>query len=370
MHVEDTMNKMLSVNKLNQALQELKEISKKDFLLYTAGGELITKTVQTADYGESVIQFTESPAESQVVQGWIFFRIDIQGHTEYVLLSNSGTEIDNSYVIGRMAASQMRSMISMMQEPENKYQVLRQMLTGEIAGEQLTQKSHQLQFRPERYMLYVIRHKADEDAILVETIRNLLAGNAADYVIEMDASRTVLIKSVSDIPGADFEKYAWMIVDNVQTEAMMNVWVGYGRPADSFEVLARLYAEACTALQVGITFNGSNKVFCYDRLGIGRLIYKLPADLCELYLKEVLGENMDIDLDEETLTTINQLFDNNLNISETARQLFIHRNTLVYRLERTQKKLGLDIRSFEDAMLFKIAMMVRVHLDELQKETL
>ena len=161
-----------------------------------------------------------------------------------------------------------------------------------------------------------------------------------------------------------------MIVDNLQTEAMINVWVGYGGVVESFEKMNEAYVNACTALKIGMVFYGAEKVFCYAHLGIARLIYTLPAGLCEIFLKEVLGENMDIDFDEEILTTINRLFDNNLNISETARQLYIHRNTLVYRLERIEKKLGLDIRSFEDAMIFKIAMMVRTHLNELQKEPL
>lgn len=364
------MNKLLSVNKLYQSLQEMKEISKKDFLLYSCDGELISNTVNVEDYTQAVIQFVVSQAESQVVNGWIFLRIEIHGRTEYVLLSSSNLEIDNSYVIGKMAASQIRSLIIAMQEPENKTQILRQIISGEITGDRLSEQCHQLQLKAERYVLYVIRHKEDADSILVETLRNLLISGSTDYVIEMDASRTVLVKGVAEIPHADFEKYAWMIVDNLQTEAMMNVWVGYGQTADSFELLAKRYKEACTALQIGLRFESSNKVFCYEKMGIGRLIYQLPAELCELYLKEVLGEDMRIDLDEETLHTINQLFENNLNISETARQLYIHRNTLVYRLERAQKRLGLDIRCFEDAMMFKIAMLVSVHLRELKNESL
>ena len=186
----------------------------------------------------------------------------------------------------------------------------------------------------------------------------------------MDGTRTVLLKRVADIQDENYEKYARTIVDNLQTEAMMNVWVGYGDAVDSFEKMNEAYQNACTALKIGMVFYGAEKVFCYGHLGIARLIYKLPADLCEIFLREVLKENMDAEFDDETLTTINQLFDHNLNISETARQLFIHRNTLVYRLERIEKRLGLDIRSFEDAMIFKIAMMVRVHLNELRKETL
>lgn len=363
------MRLTVSVKKLNQILGELKEISRMDFMIYSVNGEQTAGTVQE-DFGEMVVQFVQSLAETQVAQGWIYFRVELNGKTEYVLLCNREAETEYAYLIGRMALCQIRNMFLAMRDPENKKNVLRQILNGEIAGEKLAEKCHQVQLRPEKYMLYVIQHKTNSDAILGEMLKNLFVGSCLDYVFEMDGTRTVLLKHIADIQNGNYERYARTIVDNLQTEAMMNVWVGYGEVVDSFEKMNEAYLNACTALKIGMVFYGAEKVFCYEHLGIARLIYKLPADLCEIFLREVLGENMDVDFDDETLTTINQLFDHNLNISETARQLFIHRNTLVYRLERIEKRLGLDIRSFEDAMIFKIAMMVRVHLNELRKETL
>lgn len=117
------------------------------------------------------------------------------------------------------------------------------------------------------------------------------------------------------------------------------------------------------ALEVGKIFYMENDTVSYGNLGIGRLIYQLPISLCEMFLREVFGEDIPDDLDEETMVTIQKFFENNLNISETARQLYVHRNTLVYRLERIEKALGLDIRTFEDAMLFKIALMVISHMN-------
>ena len=183
----------------------------------------------------------------------------------------------------------------------------------------------------------------------------------------MDSTKLVLIKNVRGIEKEQYEKYAETIVDNLQAEAMTNVWIGYADVSEGFTKLNLSYQNASLALKIGNIFYGEENVFCYSRLGIGRLVYQLPLELCEMFLKEVLGENAETTFDDETLVTINQLFDNNLNISETARQLYIHRNTLVYRLERIEKKLGLDIRSFEDAMLFKIAMMVRTHVAELRR---
>lgn len=364
------MNKNISGKKLHFALEEIKEISKMDYLLYSTEGDMLAGTSQNEDFGESVKQFAFSLAETQVMQGWIFFRIELHGQTEYILLCSRGNEADSAYVIGRMAVCQIRNIFLSIQEPENKINVLRQIINGEIAGEKLAEKCHQLQLKPESYMLYVIQYKNDADAVLVETLKNLFVNSYMDFVVEMDGTRTVLIKNINDIQNGNYEQYAKMIVDNLQTEAMINVWVGYGEVDDKFERMGAAYQNACTALKIGMVFHATEKVFCFHQLGIGRLIYKLPMDLCEMFLKEVLGEKTDVDFDDETIMTINKLFENNLNISETARQLYIHRNTLVYRLERIEKKLGLDIRSFEDAMLFKIAMMVRIHLNELRKETL
>ena len=138
----------------------------------------------------------------------------------------------------------------------------------------------------------------------------------------------------------------------------MNVRVAYGTIVQELKDVSKSYKEASMALDVGKIFYVEKKVNAYGRLGIGRLIYQLPVNLCKIYIDEIFGENDPSDFDEETLTTVNKFFENNLNVSETSRQLFVHRNTLVYRLEKLQKSTGLDVRTFDDALTFKIAMMV------------
>ncbi|MCC8142033.1 MAG: helix-turn-helix domain-containing protein [Lachnospiraceae bacterium] len=355
---------VITSKQLDQVLEEMTGISKRDFLLFSVDGEQVAGSAQEG-FAEQIRQFADSPAETQVMEEWIYFRVEMHEETEYVLLCSSNGETDQSYVIGRMALCNVRNLLLSQQEPETRTSGLRQILTGEIPASKVAEKCHQLRLKPNNYILYVIQYKNNEDSILIEMLKNLFANSPLDYVIEMDGSRAVLIKDTASLTDLDFEQYAQMIVDNLQTEAMTNVWVGYGDPVDSFEQMGTAYSDACTALKIGTVFYAEERVYYYQRLGIGRLIYKLPADQCEMFLQEVLGENMEIDLDEETMNTIKKLFDNNLNISETARQLYIHRNTLVYRLERIEKKLGLDIRSFDDAMMFRIAMMVRIHLNEL-----
>ena len=161
---------------------------------------------------------------------------------------------------------------------------------------------------------------------------------------------------------SNLENLAEMIVDNLHAEAMVRVRVGYGNRVRNLQDIAKSYQEAKMALEVGRIFYADKEIISYSKLGIGRLIYQLPMSLCEMFIQEVFGGGIPDIFNEETLTTIQKFFENNLNISETARQLYVHRNTLVYRLERLEKIIGLDIRKFDDAMTFKIAMMVLDHM--------
>ena len=152
------------------------------------------------------------------------------------------------------------------------------------------------------------------------------------------------------------------IVDMMNTEIMANVHVSYGNVVSEMKDVSKSYKEAKMALDVGKIFFGGKNVIAYNTLGIGRLIYQLPVPLCKMFIREIFEGKSPDDFDEETLTTIDKFFENSLNVSETSRQLFIHRNTLVYRLDKLQKSTGLDLRVFEDAITFKIALMVNRYL--------
>ena len=201
------------------------------------------------------------------------------------------------------------------------------------------------------------------DMTKAAAVKNLFADRNRDFVTELDEQNIILIKDATDLKTEeDALHLAKTIVDNLHAEAMVRVRVGYGNTVNTLQDIAKSYQEAKMALEVGRIFNVEEETISYGKLGIGRLIYQLPMSLCEMFIKEIFGER-NIDLDDETMVTIQKFFENSLNISETARQLYIHRNTLVYRLERLEKMIGLDIRKFEDAMTFKIAMMVIAHMD-------
>ena len=195
-------------------------------------------------------------------------------------------------------------------------------------------------------------------------VKNLFADRNRDFVTELDEQNIILIKDATDLKTEeDALHLAKTIVDNLHAEAMVRVRVGYGNTVNTLQDIAKSYQEAKMALEVGRIFNVEEETISYGKLGIGRLIYQLPMSLCNMFIKEVFGEKIpDILDDEEAMSTINKFFENNLNISETARQLYVHRNTLVYRLERIEKAIGLDIRTFDDAMTFRIAVMVIAHM--------
>lgn len=193
----------------------------------------------------------------------------------------------------------------------------------------------------------------------MEFLKSIFSGQKGDYITAVDERNTILIKALAEGEGyEECNHTAQIIVDMMNMEAMLNVRVAFGTIVSELKDVSKSYKEAKMALDVGKIFYAERNVSAYNTLGIGRLIYQLPVNLCQIFIHEIFGEEGPEDFDEETLTTINKFFENNLNVSETSRQLFVHRNTLVYRIEKLQKSTGLDIRVFDDALTFKIALMV------------
>ncbi len=198
---------------------------------------------------------------------------------------------------------------------------------------------------------------------IYEVIRNMFPDKEKDFVINIDSNNIVLIKELKrDKSAKTIDSIARQILDNVHSETLMGIIVGVSSVCENINQLNNAYKEAQIALEVGKVFDEEKSILNYDNLGIGRLIYQLPIKLCELFLHEVFKKGDLSLLDSETILTINKFFENDLNVSETSRQLFVHRNTLVYRLEKIYKLTGLDLRKFDEAIVFKVAMMVHKYL--------
>ncbi len=196
-----------------------------------------------------------------------------------------------------------------------------------------------------------------------DVIQNLFPDKNKDFVFSISEYDIVLVKEIkAAIDSKDLEKLSRSIVDTLSSEFYTKVVVGIGTTVTGVKDLARSFKEAQVALEVGKVFDTEKTIARYENLGIARLIYQLPTTLCEMFLKEVFRKGSIESLDKETLFTIQKFFENNLNVSETSRKLFVHRNTLVYRLEKIKKLTGLDLREFDHAIVFKVALMVKKYL--------
>lgn len=354
---------MISTHKIQAALDEIKEISRIDLALYTEKGKLTAATFEPQEnFEHAVLSFAESMAESQMVAGCHFFKVMVEGELEYVLLTKASAE--DAYMVGRLAVCQIRNLVSSYMEQFDRNNFMQNILLGNMLVVDMYNKAQKLHIEQAERVVYVIGFENKKDATALELVKNLFASKTRDFVTEIDDSSIILIKDTRDMKeDHDLKTLADMIVDNLHAEAMVPVRVGYGNRVNNLPDIAKSYQEAKMALEVGKIFYADKETIAYRYLGIGRLIYQLPMSLCEMFIHEVFGEEVPDVFNEEISGTIQKFFENNLNISETARQLYVHRNTLVYRLERLEKAIGLDIRKFDDAMTFKIAMMVLAHMN-------
>lgn len=249
-------------------------------------------------------------------------------------------------------------------EKYDKTNFMQNIIFDNLLSFDLHQKARELHVEIDvpRAVFYVKRPDPNEGGIY-EVVRNMFPDKEKDFVISIDPANVVLIAELKEeLRSEELDKIAKSILDTINTETMQKVLVGVSTVAKNIDGLNNAYKEAQIALEVGKVFEEEKYILDYDNLGIGRLIYQLPIKLCQLFLKEVFKKG-DIDsLDDETILTINKFFENDLNVSETSRQLFVHRNTLVYRLEKIYKLTGLDLRKFDQAIVFKVAMMVHKYL--------
>ena len=211
--------------------------------------------------------------------------------------------------------------------------------------------------------VFLVRQLGHSDVAIVDVLAGLFPDKLQDFVLSINETDVAVIKQLTSVPSAEeLEKIARNMEDTLRNELFLKTVIGIGTVAGHLRELSDAYKEAQTAIDVGKVFDTERSIINYENLGIGRLIYQLPTTLCDIFLSEVFKKNSIDSLDQETLFTINKFFENNLNVSETSRKLFVHRNTLVYRLEKIKKLTGLDLRQFDHAIVFKVALMVRKYL--------
>ena len=270
-----------------------------------------------------------------------------------------------SRTVCSMAAVALNAAKNYYEEKHDKGSFIKNIISDNILISDIYMRAKELHVDAEVARgVFVVRPVDDRlDTVPVDVVQGLFPDRQNDFVLSVGEHDVALIHQMGeDATAKDMEEVALRIEEALRADGESRVFVGIGTLALHLRDLAKSYKEAQIAIEVGKVFDTERYVINYENLGIGRLIYQLPTTLCEMFLQEVFKKNPIDALDQETLFTIYKFFENNLNVSETARKLFVHRNTLVYRLEKIKKLTGLDLREFDDAITFKVALMVKKYL--------
>lgn len=359
---------MITNQIIQNTIDDLHKITKIDFAIYDIECGLIASTSDNNEIDSFTVEsFVESIDDSQTKDEYHLFKVKDEGEILYILVTSGDEALADT--MGRVALSQLQALIVAYKERIDRNNFFQNLILDNLLLVDIHNRAQKLHIENEKNrMVYLIEIQNDKENVALQLMRSLFVEQGGNYITSVDEKTIILIKDMDDnSEKEDFDDIANTIVDMLESEAMLRVRVAYGLAVKELKSISKCYKEAKMSLEVGSIFHSEMKVLSYETLGIGRLIYQLPVNLCKIFVKEVFNDTVPTDIDEETITTINKFFENNLNVSETARQLYIHRNTLAYRMEKLQKAIGLDMRNFDDAVTFKIAMMVVDYINYLEK---
>ena len=347
---------------LQKSLEDWNRISGLDFCILDENNQIyITTCDKKLPSVEKLTQFREDTALCVSNRSCSLYKLDNASGNMLLIVWGSG---DSASTIGELAVCQIESLLSAYAEKTDKNSFMQNLLLDRYSQVEAFNKAAKLHISPSvRRAVFLVETKQHKDESALATIRNIFSARTRDFITALDDSGIIVVRELQNTESyEELDGIACMLVDMLNTEAMTSAWVSYSNVADDIMELSDAYKEARTALEVGKICYAEKNVFGYNQLGIGRLIYQLPTQVCDMFVNEIFGDESLESIDDETLNIIRTFFENNLNLSETSRQLYVHRNTLVYRFEKLQKRFGLDVRTFEDALAFKLAMMVSDYL--------
>ena len=335
---------MISNQILQSTIEGIKNISRVELCVTDVEGKVLVTTFPEVEISQNdIVTFAQSQADSQTMKNYQFFKVYDEHQLEYILVVKGGN--DDIHLIGKMVTFQIQGLLTAYKERFDKDNFIKNLLLDNLLLVDIYNRAKKLYIEVEaRRLVFILETNPDKNSGALESVKSLLGTKSGDFITAVDEKNIIIVKELA--PGEDYaqmNKVAATILEAAGRDEEGKTHVAYG---------TRM------AMDVGKIFSAENDIYAYSSLGIGRLIYQLPIPLCKMFIKEIFGNKSPDDFDEETLTTINKFFENSLNVSETSRQLYIHRNTLVYRLDKLQKSTGLDLRVFEDAITFKIALMV------------
>ena len=344
-------------------LEQMSNISSRDSGVLNNTGFVVASVHTPIDEDTAYDAVTSNPVlnKSFSIGDYTFVAFGTRSMFDYIVYTK-GTDRDAHYFCSMLAVS----LSNIQLHCGNKYDktnYIKNVLLGNVLPGDVDLRSDELQIDADiPRIVYIVQTDGTNDLPVQHLLQNMFPDQ--NFVLAMDNENIVIIKALTEpYTKEHLKKTAQSIVEMINSELMTTVYVGMGTPTDVINDISRSYSEALLALEIGRVFDSDKYILSYDTLGIGRLIYQLPSKLCELFLDEIFKKESINVLDDETLQTIHKFFENNLNVSETSRQLFVHRNTLVYRLDKIERLTGLDLRKFDDAVVFKVAVLVNKYLN-------
>ena len=350
---------MISNQVLQSTIDSLKGIARLDIAIADIDGKILATTfIEDKDLSDMVVSFSASQADSQAAGGYQFFKIFDEHQLEFVLIAHGDT--DDVYMVGKLAVLQIQTLLVAYREKFDKDNFIKNLLLDNLLLVDIYNRAKKLHIEVGvRRVVFLVESHETVEGTVQEALKEFFSSEAGDFVTAVDEKNSIVVKELSpEDTYTEVQKIADSMLDMLSSEVMLSTRVSYGTIVNEIKEVSRSYKEAKMALEVGKIFFVDRRIVAYNALGIGRLIYQLPIPLCKMFIKEIFADVSPDDFDEETLETIAKFFENNLNVSETSRQLFIHRNTLVYRLDKLDRATGLDLRVFDDAITFQIALMV------------
>ena len=356
----------MSNSVFQSVILQLKEVSDHVFGVIDSEGSVISCTdvtqlgerwpdaaLKVANSSESVVTFGQKCFKAIVSSANVF---------EYAVFCTGSDEAAKSSCM--MAYIALNDAKTFYEEKHDRGTFVKNIIMDNILPGDIYIRAKELHFSTDApRAVFLVRQVGHADVATVDVLAGMFPDKGQDFVLSINETDIAVVKQITPTTTPeDLEKIAQSMEDTLKNELFVKTVIGFGTVAEHLRSLADSYKEAQTAIVVGKVFDTEKSIINYENLGIGRLIYQLPTTLCEIFLSEVFKKNSIDSLDQETLFTINKFFENNLKVSETSRKLFVHRNTLVYRLEKIKKLTGLDLRQFDHAIVFKVALMVRKYL--------
>ena len=356
----------MSNSVFQSVIVQLKEISDRTFGVIDTEGCVVSCTdvsLLGERWADAALKVGSAP-EGVVTFGQKTFKAIVgnSNYYEYAVFCTGDDESARSFC--QMAYIALNDAKIFYEEKHDRGTFVKNIIMDNILPGDIYIRAKELHFATDApRAVFLIRQVGHGDVATVDVLSGMFADKIQDFVLSINEMDIAVVKQVTpNITSEELEKMAVSMEETLKNELRIKTVIGIGTIAEHLRELADSYKEAQTAIEVGKVFDTEKSIMHYENLGIGRLIYQLPTTLCEIFLSEVFKKNSIDSLDQETLFTINKFFENNLNVSETSRKLFVHRNTLVYRLEKIKKLTGLDLRQFDHAIVFKVALMVRKYL--------